>query len=457
MGEGEAIMAISSPGIGSNIDVNSLVSQLMALERRPLDALNKRKSFYNDEVSAYGKISSDLSGFQSAVAALKNTSSFNVFTAVAADATLLTASADSTASATNHSITVTQLAQAQKLFSAAFADTTITTLGTGSLTFNNGNGATPFVVTIDATNNTLAGIVNAVNSASGNFGVSASIVNDGTGNRLLFSPNSTGAANALTVSVVDNDGTNFDNLGLSRLSYVTGGLNLAQTQVAQNAIITVDGLAGISKASNTISDVIQGVTLNLLKGGGISTTLNVAVDTTTITTNVTGVVTAYNKLISDMKDLHKKGGALEADNTVLSIQSQLLSVFNTPAAISGNAYNYLAQVGLSLKSDGTLALDSTAFQGALSSKLNDVTKLFTDSTQGFMQRFYSKTLQLLQPNGVVDSQNQGLNSQISSLGVQIDQMQTRLTLTEARLRKQYAALDAMLGTMSQMSTLLAKL
>ena len=451
-------MAISSPGIGSNIDVNSLVSQLMALERRPLDALNKRKSFYNDEVSAYGKISSDLSGFQSAVAALKNTSSFNVFTAVAADATLLTASADSTASATNHSITVTQLAQAQKLFSAAFADTTITTLGTGSLTFNNGNGATPFVVTIDATNNTLAGIVNAVNSASGNFGVSASIVNDGTGNRLLFSPNSTGAANAITVSVVDTgDGNNTDNLGLSRLSYTGVANNLTQTQAAQNAIITVDGLAGISKASNTISDVIQGVTLNLLKGGGISTTLNVAVDATTITTNVTGVVTAYNKLISDIKDLHKKGGTLEADNTVLSIQSQLLSVFNTPAAISGNAYNYLAQVGLSLKSDGTLALDSTAFKGALSSKLNDVSKLFTDSTQGFMQRFYSKTLQLLQPNGVVDSKNQGINSQISSLGVQIDQMQIRLTLTEARLRKQYASLDAMLGTMTQMSALLAKL
>ncbi len=450
-------MAISSPGIGSNIDVNSLVSQLMALERRPLDALNQRKSFYNDELSAYGKISSDLAGFQSAVGALKNTSSFNVFTAVAADATQLTASADSTASATNHSISITQLAQAQKLFSAAFADTSITTLGTGTLTFNNGNGATPFTVTIDSTNNTLAGIVSAVNSASGNFGVSASIVNDGTGNRLLLTPNTTGAANALTISVADNDGTNLDNLGLSRLSYVSGGLNLAQTQVAQNALITVDGLAGISKASNTISDVIQGVTLNLLKGGGAATTVNVAIDSTTISSNVSSVVTAYNKLIGDMKDLHKKGGTLEADNTVLSIQSQLLSVFNTASNISGNAYSYLAQVGLSLKSDGTLALDSTAFQGALSSKLNDVTKLFTDSSEGYMQRFYSKTLQLLQADGVVDSQNKGLNSRISSLGVQIDQMQTRLTLTEARLRKQYSSLDAMLGSMSQLSSLLARI
>ena len=451
-------MSISAPGIGSNIDVNGIVSQLMALERQPLNTLTQRKALYSNELSAYGQISSDLSGFQSAASALKNTSSFNVFTAVAADATLLTASADSTASATNHSITVTQLAQSQKLFSAAFADTTITTLGTGSLTFNNGNGATAFAVTIDATNNTLSGIANAVNSATGNFGVSASIVNDGTGYRLLFSPNSTGAANAITVAVVDTgDGNNTDNFGLSRLSYTGTANNLTQTQAAQNAILTVDGLAGISKASNTISDVIQGVTLNLLKGGGASTTLNVAVDTATITSNATNIVTAYNKLINDIKTLHQKGGTLEADNTVLNIQAQLLSVFNTPAAISGNAYSYLAQVGLTLQKDGTLALDTGVFKGALSSKLNDVTKLFTDSTQGYMQRFYTQAAQLLQPNGLIDAQNQGLNSQISGVGVQIDQMQTRLTLTEARLRKQYSSLDAMLGTMSQLSSLLAKL
>ncbi len=448
-------MAISSPGIGSNIDVNSLVTQLMALERRPLDALNQQQTFYNNELSAYGTLSSDLSAFQTAVSALKNTSSFNVFSATAADTTQLTASADSTASAGSHSITITQLAQSQKLFSAGFADTTTTAVGTGTLTFSNGTSS--FSVAIDATNNTLSGITNAVNSAASNFGVSASIVNDGTGNRLLFSPNSTGSANAITISVVDTgDGNNTDNLGLSQLSYTAGGLNLTQTQAAQNAIITVDGLSGISKASNTISDVIQGVTLNLLKSGG-STTVNVAVDTATITANTNSVVTAYNKLISDINNLHKKGGTLEADNTVISIQSQLLGVFNAPAAISGNAYNYLAQVGLSLQSDGTLALDSTAFQGALSSHLTDVTKLFTDSTQGFMQRFYTQTMQLLQPNGLVDSQNQGINAQISDVGVRIDQMQTRLTLTEARLRAQYSALDAMLGSLSQTTNLLSKL
>ena len=448
-------MAISSAGIGSNIDVNSLVSQLLALERRPLDNLNLRRTQHNANLSSYGRISSDLSGFQSAVAALRTAESFKVFSATAADTTALSASANSTASAGSHSITITQLAQAQKLFSAAFADTSTTTLGTGTLTI--ANGASSFAVTVDSSNNTLDGIVNAVNAASSNFGVSASIVNDGTGNRLLFSPNSTGTAFAVTVAVVDTgDSNNTDNLGLSRLSYTAGGLNLSQTQAAQNAILTVDGLTGISKASNTITDVIQGVTLNLTKGGGVSTTVDVAVDTAAITEKATALVTAYNKLITNIKDLHKKGGKLEADNTLLTIQSQLASVFNTKATIAGNAYSYLAEVGISLQSNGTLALNSSEFKAAVSGKLNDVVKLFTDTTQGFMQRFYSEATTLLQSDGVIDAKNDGIAAQLSSLDTRIDQFETRLTSIEARLRKQFSALDALLGTMSSTSSLLLR-
>lgn len=446
-------MAISSPGIGSNIDVNSLVNQLLTLERRPLDALNKRKSFFNAELSAYGKISSNLSAFQSAISALKTTDSFKLFSTTAADTTLLTASADSTASAGQHSLTITTLAQAQKLDSAAFADTTITTLGLGSLTFS--NGVSSFAVTIDATNNTLSGIVNAVNSGSSNFGVSASIVNDGTGNRLLFSPNSTGTANALTVAVVDTgDLNNLDNFGLSRLSYVTGGFNLTQRQTAANASFSVNGLA-ITKASNTVTDVIQGVTLNLKKAG--TTTLDVAVDTQGISDKVTTVVTAYNKLANDLKDLRKKGGTLEADNTLLTIQSQLVGVLNVPATISGNAYSYLAEVGLALQSDGTLSLDATKFKSALSSSFNSVVNLFTNTTQGYAQRLYTETISLLQIDGVVDAKNKGINSSLSSLDLRVNQMEARLVSTERRLRRQFSSLDALLGTLSASSRVLSRL
>lgn len=448
-------MAISSAGLGSNIDVNSLVSQLMALERRPLNKLNQRKTQYNAELSSFGKISSDLSGFQSAVAALKTAESFKIFTATAATPAYLTATAGSTASAGSHSIIINQLAQAQKLFSAAFADTSTTTIGTGSLTI--ANGASSFAVTINSSNNTLDGIVSAVNAASSNFGVSASIVNDGTGYRLLFSPNSTGTAYAVTVAVTDTgDGINTDANGLSRLSYTTGGFVLSQTQAAQNAIITVDGLAGINKASNTITDVIQGVTLNLKTGGNVSTTLDVAVDTGAITANATALVTAYNKLVTNITDLRKKGGTLEADNTLLTLQAQLVNIFNTKATISGNAYSYLAEVGISLQSNGTLAINSADFNSAVSGKLNDVVKLFTDTTEGFMQRFYSETSTLLQADGVIDAKNDGIAAQISSLDTRINQFETRLTSIEARLRKQFSSLDALLGTLSSTSNLLSR-
>jgi flagellar hook-associated protein 2 len=448
-------MAISAAGVGSNIDVNGLVSQLMAIERRPLDMLNQKKSDYNSELSAYGKLKSDLAALQSAIGKLRYGSGFQVFTATPADTTLFSASADSTAIAGTHSVTVGQLAKAQKLVTASIADTGTTQLGTGTLTI--GNGTNSFDVTIDGTNNTLSGIAGAINSASGNFGVSATILNDGTGYRLVLSPNDTGASKAITVGVTDTgDGNNTDNAGLSQLSYTAGAYNLTQTQAAQDATLTVDGLSGITSASNTVTGVIQGVTLTLKNTG--STTVQVAVDNAALTDNANGFVTAYNNLVKDMNSLHQKGGTLEGDNTVLTIQSQLLGVFNTAMSLSGNAYSAISQVGLSIQKDGTLALDSSSFQSALSSHLNDVIGLFTDDTQGFAQRLSTQLDGLLQTNGVLDSATQGINNNIADINSRADQMQTRLDAVQQRLQNQFAALDALIGSMKQTSNaLLAQL
>lgn len=448
-------MAISAAGVGSNIDVNGLVSQLMALERRPLDMLNQKKSDYNSELSAYGKLKSDLAALQSAVGQMQYGSSFQVFAATPADTTIFSATADSTAIAGTHSVTVGQLAQAQKLVTASFADTGTTQLGTGTLAIS--NGASSFNVTIDTTNNTLSGIANAINSASGNFGVSATILNDGTGYRLVLSPNDTGASKAITVAVTDTgDGNNTDNAGLSRLSYTTGAYNLTQTQAAQDATLTVDGLTGITSASNTVTGVIQGVTLTLKNTG--ATTVQVAVDNATLTNNANAFVTAYNNLVKDMTSLHQKGGTLEGDNTVLTVQSQLTGVFNTSISLSGNAYSAISQVGFSIQKDGTLALDSTTFQAALSGHLNDVVGLFTDTTQGFAPRLYSQLDSLLQTNGVLDAATQGINNNISDINTRVDQMQTRLDAVQLRLQTQFASLDALIGSMKQTSNaLLAQL
>lgn len=444
-------MAISTLGIGSGIDVNSIVSQLMALERRPLDMLNQRKSTYNSELSAYGTIKSDLAAIQTAMAGLKDSTGFDVFKATPADSTFFTATADSTAIAGSHTVTVGQLAQSQKLVSAAFADTGTTQLGTGSLLISNGTSS--FSVTIDSSNNTLAGIANAINSDTNNIGVSATILNDGTGYRLVISPNDTGTSKAVTVAVTDSgDGNNTDNAGLSRLSYTAGAYNLTQTQAAQDATLTVDGLAGITSASNTVTGVIQGVTLNLKAAG--STTLQVSVDTDALTAKVNSFITAYNKFNTDVQSLHQKGGALEADNTVLSIQSQIRDVFNTSMNISGNAYNYLSQIGVSIQKDGSLSLDSATFTSALTGNIQDVTSLFTDSTQGFGQRMYSMVSAMLQSDGVVQSATDGINAMIADITSRTDQMQVRLDQMQIRLQAQYSALDAMMGTMTSTSNLL---
>jgi flagellar hook-associated protein 2 len=449
-------MAISSAGLGSSIDVASLVSQLMSIERRPLDLLNRKQDLFNAELSAYGRLKSSVSALQSAIGALKDADDFKVYKATPADDTYFTATADSTAIAGSHSVTVGQLAQAQKLvsaFSPAVTDTDTTTIGTGTLTFSNGTDT--FAVSIDSSNNTLDGIVNAVNSATDNFGVSATILNDGTGYRLVFSPNDTGTANAITVAVTDTgDLNNTDNLGLSRLSYVGGGQNLTQTLAAQNATLTVDGLTGITSASNTVTDVIQGVTLNLKAAG--ASNVQVAVDADALTSKANEFVTAYNKLVSDMGELHKKGGALESRNTVLTLQTQISAVFNTTISLTGNDYNYLAQIGISIQKDGKLSLNSSEFQAAVTGNLNDVIGLLTDDTQGFGQRLYTELGYLLQSDGVLDAATDGLSASIADLDLRKDQVQARLDRVEVRLRTQFAALDSLLGSLQQTSSALVR-
>ena len=288
-------MALSSPGIGSNLDVNGIVSQLMSIERQPLTALAKQEASYQAQLSAYGNLKGALSFFQSSVRALSDLSKFQAVTANVSDSTVFTASAGSSAVPGSYSVTATQLAQSQKIVSTGFVNVS-DIVGTGTLTFQFGttSGATftansnkpSKAVTIDAAHSSLAGVRDAINAA--NIGVSATIVNDGSAapNKLVLTSTDSGAANSLKITVADlTDASNVDNAGLSQLAYdpagtLGNGKNLSQTVAAQDALLTVDGITGISKASNSITDVIQGVTLNLVKAG--TSTLTVARDVTSV-------------------------------------------------------------------------------------------------------------------------------------------------------------------------------
>ncbi|MHB1333582.1 MAG: flagellar filament capping protein FliD [Sulfuriferula sp.] len=393
-------MGISTPGIGSGLDVNGIVSKLMSLEQQPLTALNNQVASYQAQLSGYGQIKSALSQFQSAVQGLSSPTQFQSLTATLADATVATASASAGATPGTYALEVSSLAQAQKLVAAGQTSVS-TAIGSGTattLTFDFGtiaggtlsngtytsasftsNGAGTKTVTIDASNNSLSGIRDAINSA--NIGVSATIVNDGSASpyRLVLTDNTTGISNSMKISV-SGDAT-LSSL-LSQDPANNTGQALTQTVVAQNANFKIDGVA-VTKTSNTVTDAIQGVTLGLTKTNvGTPTNITVAQDTASVTTAMNTFVTAYNSITQTLaaatayNPTTKQAALFNGNASVSLMQNQISNVLSRPIAGGASALTVLSQVGVTLQKDGTLAVDSTKLQSALTSNFNDIAGLF---------------------------------------------------------------------------------
>ncbi len=393
-------MATTS-GIGSVLDVNTIVSNLMNVERAPLTKVATQKTAYQSQISAYGTLKSALSTFQTSVNALSSLSKFNAQSVTSSNTNVLTATSSGSATVGSYDISVSQLAKSQKLSVGGFASTS-DVVGTGSLTISFGTFTpevtTPFTassftpnaakadlnITIDSSNNTLAGVRDAINAADAS--VTATIVNDGTTNRLVITSKDTGEVNSLKIVVADGDGNNLDASGLSKLAYdpqatAGNGKNLSVLQDAKNSILKIDGI-DIVKSSNSITDAIEGVTLNLVGlTSGSALNLSVATNQDAVKTSVTSFVDAYNKLDTTLRNLTKfdetgqANGALLGDSTARSVINQIRAVMNTAIA-NGSSINSLTQIGVTFQRDGKLSLDSTKFASAVSSNFNDIASLF---------------------------------------------------------------------------------
>ncbi len=463
-------LASSSAG---TLDVPTLVSQLMSVERRPIDKLNTKVASYQTKISSFGTIKGLISSFQTALQNLNN--NLLRFGATPSDASIFSASATSTAVPGNYSLDVTSLAQSQNLVAAgrassttAISDGTATTVtfdfGTisgGTLTggvysgaafASNGSGTKS--ITIDGTNNTLQGIRDAINAA--NMGVSASIVNDGSGTpyRLALTSNNSGVSNSLKITTSGGDGTIN-----SLLAYdPAGAQNLNQTVAAQNANFKVNGIA-ISKNSNTATDAIQGVTLTLNKLTTTPTTLTVAHDTNAVSTAASGFVDAYNALSSQLKSRSAYGnattpaGALAGDGTVRHMLDQLRGIFNMAA--SGGTLSSLAQVGVSFQTDGTLKLDSSKLNSAMANNFSDVTNLFSSAT-GFATRLDAWSTSVLTSGGLIDTRTNSLNTSINGYNDQISRLEVRMATLQKQYTTQYSNLNMLLSSMNNTSTYLAQ-
>ncbi len=467
---------ISSPGIGSGLDVKTIVSQLMAIEQRPLQLLAQKEASYQAKLSAYGTLKSALSSFQEAAQTLNLTSTYNSVKASVADSSVLAATSTGGAIAGTYNIEVQSLAQSQKLISEGFAASD-TVVGNGTLTIDLGtysSAATPPVtftanpdatsvsITIDSTNNTLEGIRDAINNA--NAGLSASIINDGTSYRLSLSSKETGLSNAARITVTE-DGT----AGLAELAFDAsdGGVsNLTQNVEAKDAVIKVDGVT-ITKDSNTITDAIQGVTLNLAKEteSGVTTKLTLTRDTSTIKSALDNFVKGYNSVYKQISDLTAynastgTGSMLTGDATVRSIQEQLRSALSNsvPGGVTG--MSTLSDVGVSFQKDGTLSLDSDKLNKVFADPLKDISKLFTktDETTGIGSRVNSLiSTMIFGDNALLNSRMDGINSSIKSIGTQRESQNVRLEAIERRYNAQFTALDKAIASMTSTSTFLTQ-
>lgn len=392
-------IAATSATSSTNINVSGIVSQLMSLEQRPISLLNAKEASYQAKLSAYGSISGALSGFQGAISILNSAIRTQALSATSSDSTTLTASAASTAAAGVYGIDITALAQAQRLVAAGqVSDTTTIGLGAATtVTFDAGtisggafdpvtgtytgaafasNGGVTHTFTIDSSNNTLQGIRDAINKA--NVGVTASIINDGSATpfRLVLSSSTTGVANSTKITVT-GDAT----LSTLLAQDPAAGQNLSQTTAAQNAALKINGIA-LSKSSNTITDAIAGVTLNLSKITTVTNNVTVAPDNTSVTTAVSGFVKAYNDLNKALKSVSaydsvaKRGAILQGDATVRTIQAEVRAVLGSAVSGAAGALTSLSQVGVAFQKDGSLALDNTKLNAALTGGFNNVASLF---------------------------------------------------------------------------------
>lgn len=447
-------MAITSTGISSGIDIESLVTQLVAAEGQPaVNRLNFREASYQAELSAFGSLKSALTKFQDAIKALKSSSDFLGRLAQSTNDELFTATASSAAVSGSYQIEISQLAKAAKVSTnAGDFSSEDDVVGTGSLTITLGGES--FSITVDGTNNTLAGIRDAINDADDNPGITATIISTDSGTNLILSSDEVGSANSITTTAVDDDGG--DGFDLARLNAAE---NNANSQAAQNAIIYVDNQV-VTRSSNSFSDVIDGVTFNLLKSEpGSIETLDIKRDEESVKTKINAFISAYNALVDTTSQLASynadtgAAGVLLGDSALRGVQSSIRQIMTS--AVQGLDFGTLAEIGITTNDENKLTLNTEKLDDALNTAYGSVSKLFT-SENGLAEQLDTLLQRYVGGEGILDGRTDGLQTRIDSITDDRERLGRRLESLEARYRAQFTAMDILVGQLSSIGNFLTQ-
>ncbi len=452
---------ISSPGIGSGLDVGSIITQLMAIERAPKDKLASEATKTQTQISEVGKITSAMSKLRDLASKLSSSTFWQQTTATSSNDTAVSVTSSSTAAVSSYAVSVGQLAKPQSLVGSTTFTSATAFVGTGTLNLDMGswNAAqtlfTPTVpaagasLTIEATD-TVESLRDKINTAG--IGVSASILTDSSGARLVMRSKETGAVNGFAVSVTGATGD------LGSLAYPATGPKVATlNNPASNASATINGLV-VTSASNQLTNVLDGVSLTLKATTTSDVTVNVTNDAENLTKTMKDFAAAYTEVVRTITSntnydaASKKAGPLQGDNAIVGVLSRMRSVLGMPSGASA-AFQRLSDIGFEQQRDGSLTVNDTRLKNALSN-LGELRKAFSNadvgdsSMEGFGRRFRSMADSLLNIGGTLSTRSDGLNDKLRRNQKNQDAIEQRLVQTQRRLEAQYTALDTKLSVSS---------
>jgi flagellar hook-associated protein 2 len=458
-------MTISSPGVGSGLDVNSIVSQLVAIEKQPLQPLQTKAAKFQTQLSVYSVIKSQVSALGDAAAALATSSGWAVYAATSSNTAAVTATATSAASATSFGLDVTQLARAQT--SASLNVAAGSTLGvagdSGTLSIQLGSWQTgsfvagsggPVAVSIngDDSFSTIASKINAANA-----GVTATVVSTNGQERLVFRSSTTGEAAGFQISSTGFAGLNsLSFTSLTNGSGSTAGMELGQTGL--DSSVKLNGVT-IQSATNTLTNVVPGLTLQLNQLTTSTATIAVAQDASALQKNIQTFADAYNALNKTLADATRyvpggTSGALQADSTTVGIQRVLANVLGSSSV--GSTFSRLSDAGLERQTDGSIKLNTAKLTTAMQNMPNLQNLFTTDNgnatTNGFGLKIRDFARGLISATGTITTKSTAIQGSITRNSQDQDRINERAARVEVQLRRQYSALDAQMAQMQGLSS-----
>ncbi len=462
----------TSLGVGSGLDLNTIVTKLVALERQPLGSMQSKANQLQTQVSSFGQISSLVSGMQTAANALTNPLLWSGSTAASSDASTVAVSASNNVAPGNYAVAVQSLANSQTLASATTFPDSSALLGSGTLTLQLGtwdtgqanfspkSGSSAVDIQIAATD-TLADVASKVNAAGA--GVTASLITDSSGVRLSLRSTATGASNGFRLTAADSGGHNTDGLGLSVMAFdpPNGATAMQLMQGSTDAKATVNGIA-VTSATNAMTGVIDGLTLNLNKVSSTPVNVTATLDTGSVQTAIKTFASAYNAMVTYLGNQtkydpgSKAAGVLQGDSAATNLQERLRAMAGSSSS-AASGFARLSDIGLEVQRDGTLTVNQTKLDAA-TGKLSELKKAFSSSdatnstNSGFARRYSELATQALGVDGTVTTRTAGLQKLIAKNGEEQTALNTRVDAFQSRLVAQYTALDANVAKLNSLSS-----